>query len=116
MSNPSARKGAWWEAAVNEYLVEHGFPLAERRVPTGQFDRGDHSGVPHVVIEDKNCAKVELAKFLDEALKEANHANARIGVAFIHRKGKGAVADGYAVTDIKTFVSMLVALQALGGL
>jgi Holliday junction resolvase len=41
----SKRKGSTFERAVVEYLADHGFPQAERRVSNGTKDRGDVAGV-----------------------------------------------------------------------
>ena len=115
MSNPSARKGAAWESDCITYLREQGFKHAERRVPTGLFDRGDVAGIRNVVIEAKNCAKFEPGSFTDQAIKEANNAIADIGVAFVKRRGKGT-AQGYALTDIETMVRMLRFIEDMGGM
>ena len=39
-------KGTAAETALVKYLRDHGFPGAERRAMTGEFDQGDVTGTP----------------------------------------------------------------------
>ena len=85
----SKAKGTAAETAVITYLREHGFPTAERRALHGTSDWGDVAGVPGVVIEVKNCARVEIAAWVDEARAECQNAGAAYGVVWHKRRGKG---------------------------
>ncbi len=80
------RKGSRWEQRLADFLATAGHPRAERRVSNGTKDRGDISGVDGWVIEAKNCARIELAAWLDEAEREAKAAGvARFAVTFPRR-------------------------------
>ena len=99
--------GTAWETAIVRALVDHGWPYAERRRLNGAYDKGDIAGLPGVVIEAKNTNRLELAAAVDEANTEALNASARIGVAWLKRKGKTSPLDGYVVMDGATFLRLL---------
>ena len=100
-------RGTRWETAIVSYLRSEGAVQVERRARTGAKDRGDLAGLPGVVVEAKNAQRTELAAWLSEAKREANHDGADIGVVWAHRRGKGSPADGYVVMDGATFVRLL---------
>jgi hypothetical protein len=54
----SKQKGTAAETAVVNWLVSKGRKHVERRSLNGVNDRGDIAGVPGVVLEVKNCAKM----------------------------------------------------------
>lgn len=86
MSNPSKAKGSAWERRLVDWLVTHGHPNAERRVTEGANDRGDVSGVPGWVLELKNCKRMDLGCWMDEADREAKSAGvSRWAVVFPRR-------------------------------
>lgn len=107
MSNRNGAKGTKWETAIVATLIDAGWPHAERRRLAGANDRGDIAGLPGVVIEAKNHNRVTLAEFVDEANTEAANANGAIGLAWLHRKGKGSPLDGYVVMDGRTALRLL---------
>lgn len=108
------RKGTSWESAIVAYLAENGWPYAERRALAGARDRGDIAGVPGVVIEAKNAARLDLAGWLAEAAAERANDGARYGVVWAKRRGKASAGDGYVVMDGATFVALLAAAYGLG--
>ena len=66
------RKGDAFERDVVRVFNDHGFPYAERALGLGRHDdRGDVAGVPGFLIDAKNCARLELAVWIDEAINEA---------------------------------------------
>ena len=109
MANPSGRKGADWEQKVADYLKE-AFPLAERRVKNGRYDRGDTSGVPNVCIEAKAERSIDLPGYLDELAVEQENADARFGFVFVKNRRHG-IGDGYAVMSIEKARALLVVLR-----
>lgn len=106
----SKGKGTAWETAIARYLADSGFPLAERRALAGAFDQGDIAGVP-VVIEAKNCARTELAAWVDEATSEAVNAGVDVGVVWHHRRGKGSPGEGFVTMSGATFVRLMRDLE-----
>lgn len=103
----SKAKGTAWESAIVAYLIGEGWVHAERRTLSGTRDRGDIAGLPGVVIEAKNEARVALAEYITEAEAERQHANASVGVAWVHRRGRTSPADGYVLMTGATFVGLL---------
>ena len=99
--------GTAWETAIVRTLIEHGWPHAERRRLSGQYDRGDIAGIPGIVIEAKNTNRLELAAAVNEANVEALNANAHVGVAWFKRKGKTSPLDGYVVMSGDNFLRLL---------
>lgn len=101
------KKGPKHEADVVAWLREHGFPYAERRVQGGAYDKGDIAGIPGVVLELKNCARIDLAGWVDEARQEAANAGVDVWAVVAKRKGKGDPGEAYVVTNLATFASLL---------
>ena len=103
----SKQKGTAAETAVVAYLKEHGFPYAERRALAGINDKGDVSGVPGVVVEIKNCKRLELAAWIDELVAEMRNAAAPIGAVVHKRKGTTKVGEWYATMPVAVLVALL---------
>lgn len=99
--------GTKWESAIVEALRLAGWDACERRRLSGAKDKGDIAGVPGVVIEAKNTARLDLAGAVDEANTERENADAEHGVAWIKRKGRTSPAHGYVVMDGYTFMNLL---------
>jgi hypothetical protein len=89
------------------YLAEEGFAHVERRALTGNQDRGDIAGIPGVVIEAKNCARTELAQWVDEAAIEQANDGADYAAVWHHRRGKAHPADGFVTVTGAMFVRLL---------
>lgn len=107
-SRQSAKQaGTSWETAIVNTLVDQGWVHAERRRLSGANDKGDIAGIPGLVIEAKNTAKLDLAGFVDEANVERDNANAAHGVAWIKRRGKTSPLHGYVAMDGATFLRLL---------
>ena len=101
----SRAKGTAMETAVVKFCQENGFPYAERRALAGSLDKGDITGIPGVMIEVKNCAKITLAQWADEVEVQTKNAGADIGVLWIKRRGKN-VAGSYVMMDPATFIKL----------
>lgn len=91
----SKKKGTSAETAVVTYLRSQGFIQAERRALHGNADRGDIAGIPGVVVEVKNCARTELAAWIDEAELEGDNDSAQVALVWHKRRGKGNPADWF---------------------
>jgi hypothetical protein len=105
--NRSKIKGTSAETAIVGYLRGEGFPHTERRALAGNSDRGDIAGIPGVVIESKNCAKTELAAWVDEARIEQTNDRADLGVVWHKRRGKGSPADWFVTMSGAQFADIL---------
>lgn len=107
-TNPSGEKGARWEVRLVGWLAENGFPLAERRAKKGRNDTGDVSGVPFI-IEAKNCRKVELGPWCDEAAKEARTAGMGNRWAVVFPRRSHVTAKAYAVISLELLAELMLA-------
>jgi hypothetical protein len=107
MPNTSRSRGTEAETAVIRYLVDNGFPHAERRALNGSQDRGDVAGVPGVCIEVKACRELAIGEWLAEALREGARANAPISVVWHKRRNKGSPGDWYVTMTGEQFVRMI---------
>jgi len=101
-------RGTAAETAVVRYLQAEGAIHAERRALRGKHDRGDVAGIPGVVIEVKDHARIDLAQFVDEAAREAWAGPVpEVGVAWIKRRGKGSPGDWYVAMTGAQFIGLL---------
>lgn len=101
-------KGTAAETAVVNFLRRSGWPHCERRALSGALDKGDIAGIPGVVIEVKNQAKLDLAGFVDEAETERANDGADVAAAWIKRRGKGDPADWYVAMTGRQFLELLL--------
>jgi hypothetical protein len=102
----SKAKGTAAETAVVRFLQANGYPHTERRALAGAQDRGDVAGIPGLVIEVKDCRRLELAAWVDEARAEGRGFD--LGVVWHKRAGKGQPADWYVTMDGWTFLNFLM--------
>lgn len=103
----SKDKGTRAETQVVNYLREHGFPHAERRALTGNQDKGDVAGVIGNVIEVKDVSRDGLPGWIDEMVVERANANAKWGVVWHKRRGKGSAGDWFATMPASQWVDIL---------
>lgn len=101
-------KGTAAETAVVRYLQDHGFPHAERRALHGTADKGDITGMGPVVLEVKNCQKLELAAWMSELVVEMYNAKAETGAVVAKRRGTTDAAAWYAILPFGDFVELLL--------
>lgn len=109
----SHAKGYRHERLVADYMAAE---MGDDRIIRPQHagaarDRGDVANVRvaghRIVIEAKNAARLELAAWLDEAVREAANDGALLGVVVHKRRGKGAAADQYATLRLGDLVALL---------
>ncbi len=91
-SRSTARQaGARCERVVADYLAQELHADIDRRVKTGAKDRGDIQGLRHqgsrLVVEVKDCAKTDLAGWVQEAHVEASNDDALMGFVVAKRRG-----------------------------
>jgi hypothetical protein len=110
----SKAKGTTWETAIVDYLRGRGAVHAERRASHGNTDRGDIAGVPGVVIEAKNAAKVELGNWTTEMLAEVDNAGAELGALWIKRRLRSSPGEAYVVLKGDHFVDLLISAGYVG--
>ena len=104
----SKAKGTAAETAVVRYLQANGFPYADRSPLRGNKDRGDVTGLgPGVVLEVKNCKRIELAGWLDELDAEMRNAGAYIGACIHKRRGTTDPGKWFATLPFSVLVDLL---------
>lgn len=83
----------------------------ERRSRNGAKDRGDVSGVrlhgQRVVIEAKDCARLDLPGWTREAQLEAGNDDALVGVVVHKRKGVSDPLAQWVSMTLADFLSIL---------
>lgn len=108
-------KGTKFETATAHYLTLATGQKVTRRAMAGANDMGDLQGLrvngEECVVECKNCNKIEVSKWLDEARREANNADADFGVVVFHRRGVGLdvikMGDQAVLMDLDTFARLI---------
>lgn len=111
MVNRSKQKGTAQERLIADFLRDNWSEFIDRRPLAGGKDKGDLSNVRvgkhRLVVEIKNCAKLDLAGWVKEAQVEAVNDGALAGVVVAKRKGKGAPEDQYVICTLGDFVNVL---------
>ncbi|GAB2952047.1 hypothetical protein GCM10027280_45560 [Micromonospora polyrhachis] len=100
-------KGTAWETAIVGYLRTAGATQTERRALAGNLDRGDIAGIPGLVIEAKNEKTITLSAYVTEAEQERVNDGARIGLAWVKRRGKTSPGDAYVVMTGDNLIRLL---------
>ena len=108
----SAKKaGSSFERQVADYLALTVDDRIDRRVKSGNQDRGDIGGVRihglRVVLECKNTAKTSLGTWANEAETERGNDDALAGVIVHKRHGKGQPADQWVTLTLADFAALL---------
>lgn len=103
-------KGSAFEREVVRVLHEHGHPHAARAYGAGRpRDVGDIAGVRGFALEVKACRSIDLAGWLDEAVREAaNVGEGVVGVVVAKRRGH-PTEDAYAVLRLADFAELVSA-------
>ncbi|MFT4202176.1 hypothetical protein [Gordonia sp. (in: high G+C Gram-positive bacteria)] len=83
----------------------------ERRARSGAKDRGDIAGLrlhgKRIVVEAKNCARIDLAGWMREAEVERGNDDALVGVVAHKRHGKGDPLDQWVTMTVREFIAIL---------
>ncbi len=111
-SRATARKaGPAFERLIADSLAKHIDDRIDRRVKTGNKDRGDIGGVRHmggrVVIECKDVSKLDLAGWVTEAEVERGNDDALAGLVIHKRSRKGDPLDQYVTATVRDLIALL---------
>lgn len=111
-SRASAKQaGTRFERLVADYLAATVDDRIDRRVKTGSKDRGDISGVRHmlgrVVLECKDTTRINLSGWASETEVERGNDDALAGVIVHKRHGKGQPEDQWVTMTLADFVALL---------
>ena len=102
-------KGTSAETAVVKYLIDNGFPHAERRALTGAVDLGDITGTPCLAWEVKNHKTYKIPAWLKETELETKNARADFGVLIVKPNGVGVTntANWWAIMSLEQITNLL---------
>jgi hypothetical protein len=88
----------------------------ERRARNGSADRGDISGVrlhgQRVVLECKDCARLDLPRWTAEARVEAGNDDALLGVVVHKRHGVGDPLQQWVSMTVADLIAVLTGQRA----
>ena len=109
-----ARKGATFEEMGARFFARVlGDDRIERRVKHGSKDRGDIAGLRirglKAVVECKNCKKMDLSGWIEEAEEERANDDAEFGIVLHKRRGFGEKNFGgnYVTMTAETFAAIV---------
>ncbi|SRR6266536_4623202 len=100
------RAGPRFEQAVADFLAEHGFPYAERRVKNGRKDRGDIAGVIGWTLETKALKEMDLAGMMNEARDESANDGTSQYAGILKRRNK-PIGEAYVVLPLHLFAELI---------
>ena len=103
--------GTRFERNIADYLAAHVDDRIDRRVKTGNKDRGDIGGVRHMggrlVLECKDTARTDLGTWAREAEVERGNDDALAGLVVHKRHGKGQAGDQWVTMTLRDLVALL---------
>jgi hypothetical protein len=98
--------GTSHEVAVRDWLREHGWPYADRKVQAGALDEGDlrlSERVPFVVeakTAKSTTDRASLGTFVKELEAEVKNAGSESGSVIFKKKGTTDVGQYYAIMPV----------------
>lgn len=113
MSNPNGKKGSAFERLIADALAAHVDDRIDRRVKTGNKDRGDIGGLripgtnSRVVVECKNVSRTNIGGWVAEAEIERGNDDAIAGLVVHKRRGHGDPLDQYVTCTVRDLVALL---------
>jgi hypothetical protein len=104
--------GSRFEGQIAQALAHHlNDDRIERRAQRGSKDCGDIAGVrvhgQRLVVEAKDCARMDLAGWVKEAQTEAVNDGALAGVVVHKRVRSGDALDQYVTMTVREFIALL---------
>lgn len=104
--------GTRFERTIADHLAHTVDDRIDRRVKTGANDKGDIGGVRtqdghRVVIEAKDCARLNLAGWIAEAHAQAANDGALLGVIVHKRHGVGDPGSQWVTCTLDDFAALL---------
>ena len=103
--------GTRFERLIADCLATHVDDRIDRRVKTGNKDRGDigcwrYAG-HRLVIECKDVARLDLSGWVDQAETERGNDDAIAGLVVHKRRGHGDPLDQYVTCTVRDLVGLL---------
>lgn len=102
--------GARFERAIADCLAALVDDRIDRRVKTGNKDRGDIGGWRHaglrIVAELKDCARLDLGGWVREAEIERGNDDAHVALVIHKRRGHGDPLDQYVTCTLRDLIAL----------
>lgn len=95
------QKGTRAAEAVARYLMDVGWPHAERRALHGNLDRGDITGVAGVCIQVKDDKSFRFGEWLVAVEHQRVNADAAQGLLVVKRRGFADPGQWYAIQTLR---------------
>lgn len=110
--NRSRDKGTAFETLTTNYLREILCDdRIERRARRGRNDCGDIGGIrihgQRVVIETKNCTRMALPEWVEEAQTEAGNDDALVGIVIHKRHGTTNPGKQWVTCTVDDLIALL---------
>lgn len=120
MANPNGRKGASFESLEAKYFKEawpdSAAEFIDRQVRKGAKDIGDLANVRlggrKIAVELKNAAGFKLGTWYKEAVEEAGHLGALVGIVVHKRVGKGQPGDQWVTMTVDDLITIIHAARS----
>jgi hypothetical protein len=114
--------GTRFERLIADYLADVYDDRVDRRVKTGSKDRGDIGGIRlspalgggRIVIEAKNCARLNLAGWAAEADIERGNDDAVAGLIAHKRHGNANPGEQWITMTVDDLVALLTGSRPEG--
>lgn len=112
-SRSSARAaGSHTERVIADYLAAAlDDDRIDRKVRAGAKDKGDIGGLrvhgQRLVVESKDCAKIDLPGWTNEAHTEANNDGALLGVVIAKRRGTTDVGKYWVHLTVDDLLALM---------
>ena len=107
----SAETGAKWEAAVERWLRDFGFPAFRLRGREGPRDHGDIGGFARWALDCKDHAKMSLASWVAQAAEEARNSGKPLSAVIVKRRG-ASPPEAYVVMSLATWARLEQYMEA----
>lgn len=99
-------KGTEFETATVNYLHDNGFP-AVVRTGSAAYGDGDITGIPGIVIENKNQVRMDLSGWLNQATKSAERRGKNELPIVVHKRRGKNVAQSYCTLSLESLVKLI---------
>ena len=99
-------KGTEFETATVNYLHDNGFPAAVR-TGSAAYGDGDITGIPGIVIENKNQARMDLSGWLNQATKSAERRGKNELPIVVHKRRGKNVLQAYVTLSLENLVKLI---------
>ena len=104
MAHPSKRKGDRFELDVVDALRRAGIEGAERALGAGRRDdRGDIFGIPGMVLQAKNVARMDLPGWMRDAARQAGNDRTDLYAVVHKRHGVADAAQAWVTMPLHVF-------------